>query len=363
MRKYIVLLGFLLLTNASLLLASEVTIDQKKFIPFIDIEMGLSSYVGGYYYQNNDNKDFEYKSNHNWYLSLSKDINNKISTSAEIRYYPELFDKKLYLYSADVAYHPNSDFEFAWEFDRIGLGQTNQIFRNALNDLRSDQNFITDYRFNGARVKHRLSKNIFLNLRVGGNDLNTGIGEVKLSFNNPNLKIQQSLLLVSRDNRFNAKALDINNLICWDYENFFIQNFFHNSYLDYYRNYTDEKSNVVKDLLETKFNLFNVLEPQFSFYYEAENWDKYKIYETNSILNIKISRRYEIAPAFKFVNYQESIQREYSLLLNYHIHSIWDVGLIAKFIDNPSNQDIISYGLQTKFNLPLNSSQLNSLLN
>jgi len=33
----------------------------------INVEFGLSSFVGNYYYYNNvDNKDFEYKSNHNW---------------------------------------------------------------------------------------------------------------------------------------------------------------------------------------------------------------------------------------------------------------------------------------------------------
>jgi hypothetical protein len=137
---------------------------------------------------------------------------------------------------------------------------------------------------------------------------------------------------------------------------------FHNSYLDYYRNHADEKSNFVKDMVETRFSLNKFLEPQLSFYYGAENWDKYRIYESNSILNIKLNR-YKVSPAFRFVNYQGSIQREYSLLLNYHIHSKWDVGLLTKFIDTKNNQDIISYGLQTKFNLPLNSPIIKSFIN
>lgn len=351
MKRIIIIVGVLLFINVSSLCAQQL----------IDVEIGLSSYVGGYYYQNNTKKDFEYKSNHNWYLNLSKEINEQISTSAEIRYYPELFDKQLYLYSAKVAYLSDSQFEISWQFDRIGLGKENQIFKNILNTVRSDQNFITDYRFNGAVVKHKLFENIFVEYRVGGNDLNTGLGGIEFSLDQKGFKVQQTFLMVSRDNRYNAKAFNINNAIRFETDKFMIQNMFHNSYTDYYRNYCDEKSTIIKDMIETKFSLTSFLQPQFSFYYEAENWDKFKIYETNSIINILFDN-YEVSPAFKFVDYQNSIQREYSLLLNYHIHEKWDVGLVTKYIDTKNNQGIISYGLQTKFNLPLNSHSLKSLL-
>jgi len=87
-----------------LMLSMLTTLFLLESQQLINVEMGLSSFVGGVYYQNNEKKDFEYKSNHNWYLNLSKTINDNILTSAEIRYYPELFDKKLYLYSARVKY-------------------------------------------------------------------------------------------------------------------------------------------------------------------------------------------------------------------------------------------------------------------
>lgn len=328
----------------------------------LDVELGLSSYVGGYYYQNNDKKDFEYKSNHNWYLNLAKQINSNIYTSAEIRYFPELFDKQLYLYSARVSYISQATFDIAWEFDRIGLGRRNLIFENSLNDIRSDQNFITDYRFNGAVVKQKVLDNLNIQYRVGGNDFNTGIGEIKVSLNQSRFNLQQSFLMVSRDNRFNAKAFNLNNFTSWKGDTFLIQNMFHSSFLDYYRKGANEKSSVVKDMIETRFSLTPFLQPQLSFYYEAENWDKYRIYEMNGILNI-IANNYEISPAFKFVNYLENIHREYSLLINYHLHPKWDIGLLTKYIDTKNNQDIISYGLQTKFNLPYPSFNLKSLYN
>ncbi len=351
MKKYLFILGLIYYANTCLLSAQQI----------IDVEMGLSSYVGGYYYKNNAKKDFEYKSNHNWYLNLNKQINDNISTSAEIRYYPEFFDKKLYLYSARVAYLNDNKLEFAWEYDRIGLGKTNQIFKNVLNDIRNDQNFITDYRFNGASLKHRIIENFFIKYRAGGNDFNTGLGSIEFSLEQTNFKFQQSFLMVSRDNRFNAKALNINNLLSWESTNLYIRNMFHNSYIDYYRADSQEKSTVIKDMIETKFSLTKFLQPQLSFYYEAENWDKFRIYESNNIINILLNK-YEISPAFKFVNYQDYIQKEYSLLVNYHIHTKWDVGLFTKFIATKKDQDIISYGLQTKFNLPLNSTYFSSFI-
>ena len=327
----------------------------------IDIEMGLSSYVGGYYYLNNNKKDFEYKSNHNWYLEISRSYNDKIHSSAELRYYPELFDKKLYLYSAKVYYESAGSFDFGWEFDRIGLGSTNRIFQNTLSDIRSDQNFITDYRFNGAVLTHKLSQDFFISYRAGGNDLNTGIGALDIAYNKSLFTFKQSFLVISRDNRFNAQALNVNNLFCWETRNFFLQNMMHLSFTDYYRKKSDEKSNVFKNLIETRILLIPFLQPQLSFYYEVENWNKYKIYEVNSIINI-LWNKYEISPAFKFVNYQDSLQREYSLLINYSLYPKWDVGLYSKYFPTPNNQDIISYGLQTKFNFPITSDNLKSII-
>ena len=351
MKRYFVLLGLLLFCNTCILLAQQL----------LDIDMGLSSYVGGYYYLNNENKDFEYKSYHNWYLNLSKTLNDKIITSAEIRYYPELFDKKLYLYSAKVGYIYNTQFSFSWEFDRIGLGSSNRIFKNVLNDIRSDQNFITDYRFNGAVVKQIISDSFALEYRAGGNDFNTGLFSIDLLLQGKQVNAQQSFLLISRDNRFNAKAYNFNNLINWESNKFFIQNMLHFSYIDYYRKDSNEKANIFKDLVESRFKLSSFLEPQFSFYYEVENWDKYKIYEINSLVNILFAK-YEISPAYKFISYQNTIQREISLLVNYELHTIWDLGLYTKYIYTQHNQDIISYGLQTKFNLPIHSFHIKPII-
>jgi len=352
MNKKKIIIVYLLFFSSYLILAQQI----------IDVEMGLSSYVGNYYYQNNEMKDFEYKANHNWYLNLSKSINENILTSAEIRYFPELFEKKLYLYSALVSYSSESMFDFAWEFDRIGLGKTNHIFKNRLNDVRSDQNFITDYRFNGAVLKHKITEMFTMQYRIGGNDLNTGIGAVEFFLNHKGFNSQQSFLRISRDNRFNAQALNADNLTSWTTSRLFIQNMLHTSFLDYYRKGADEKSTVIKDMIETRFSLTSYLQPQFSFYYEAENWDEYKIYEINSVVNIVLGK-YEISPAFKLVNYQNSIQREYSLLINYQLHPKWDIALHTRFIDHTNNQDIMNYGLQTKFNLPLTSNNLKSFFN
>ncbi|MBI9032767.1 hypothetical protein JEZ13_12315 [bacterium] len=327
----------------------------------INVEMGLSSFVGGVYYQNNEKKDFEYKSNHNWYLNLSKTINDNILTSAEIRYYPELFDKKLYLYSAKVKYMADGMFDFAWEYDRIGLGNTNLIFNNVLNDLRSDQNFITDYRFNGAVLTQKFNNRFDISYRAGGNDLNTGIGAIDFTYKQKRITINQSFLMVSRDNKFNAKALNINNLIRWNTDKFVIQNMLHSSFIDYYRKGAEDKSFVFKDLIETRLALTPYLQPHFSFYYEAENWTKFKVYEINSVINL-LFNKYEFSPTFKYVNYLDSIQREYSLLLNYKLHQKWDIGLYTNYLPNSNKQDIIGYGLQTKFNFPLSSLDIKSLL-
>ncbi len=340
------------------MLATLILLESQQLV---DVEMGLSSFVGGAYYKNNKKKDFEYKSNHNWYLNLSKTINDKILTSAEIRYYPELFDKKLYLYSARVKYVSDGMFDFAWEFDRIGMGNSNLIFKYVLNDLRNDQNFITDYRFNGAVLTQKFSNGFDISYRAGGNDLNTGIGAIDFAYKQKRITINQSFLIVSRDNRFNAKALNVNNLVSWKTDRFLFQNMLYTSLIDYYRKGAEDKSFVFKDFIETRLALTPYFQPHFSFYYEAENWDKYKVYEFNSVINILLNK-YTFSPAFKYVDYLDSIQREYSLLLNYKLHQKWDIGLYTNYLPNSNKQDIIGYGLQTNFNFPLSSLDIKSLL-
>lgn len=320
----------------------------------IDIDLGFSSFVGGYYYQNLEDKDFEYKENHNWYLSLHKDVTENIETSAEIRYYPELFDKKLYLYSARASYHSYGLIDVSWEFDRLGLGGATEIFKRRLNDLKSDQNFITDYRFNGAVVIIKLGNENSIQFRAGGNNYNTGIGSLDILFSNSSFSTKQSLVAISRDNRFNAKALNINNSSSYQTKYLFIQNMLHTSLIDYYRKDATEKSNVIKDFIEVRVDYSNYLVPQFSFYYEAENWDKQKVLEMNALLNISHANC-TLTPGFKWLKLEEYLQREYSLLVEYQLQEKWAIGFLTEFIDAPTNKDIISYGLQTKFNLPANN--------
>lgn len=320
----------------------------------IDIDLGFSSFVGGYYYQNLEDKDFEYKENHNWYLSLHKDVTENIETSAEIRYYPELFDKKLYLYSARALYHSHRLLDVAWEFDRIGIGGATEIFKRRLNDLKSDQNFISDYRFNGAVAILKLGDKNTLQFRAGGNNYNTGIASLDLLLHSHSFNTKQSFVVVSRDNRFNANALNINNSTSYQNRYLFIQNLFHTSLIDYYRKDATEKSNVIKDFIEVRVDYSNYLVPQFSFYYEAENWDKQKVFELNALLNISHANC-TVTPGFKWLKLEEYLQREYSLLVEYQLQEKWAIGFLTEFIDVPDNKDIISYGLQTKFNLPVNN--------
>lgn len=320
----------------------------------IDIDLGFKSFVGGYYYQNRDDKNFDYKENHNWCLSLHKNLTDNIETSAEIRYYPELFDKRLYLYSARALYHSHSFIDIAWEFDRIGMGSSTEIFKRRLNDLRSDQNFITDYRFNGAVAIIKLSDKNSLQFRAGGNNYNTGIGSLDFLFSNHSFNTKQSFVAVCRDNRFNANALNINNSTSYKNRYFFVQNMFHTSLIDYYRKDATEKSNVIKDFIEFRIDYSNYLVPQFSFYYEAENLDKHKVLELNTLLNLSLDK-YTVTPGFKWQQREDYLQREYSLLVEYQLQEKWSIGFLTEFIDVPGNQDIISCGLQTKFNLPVNN--------
>ncbi len=325
----------------------------------LDIEMGIKSYVGGYYYQNNDKKDFEYKSNHNWYLNIQKSLNDKIATTAEVRYYPEVFDKKLYLYSAKVEYKSNQILDLAWVFDRIGLGKDNFIYENDLNNIRNANNFISDYRFNGGLIKHKVSPNFMLSYLLGGNDHNTGIGALEMRLDKGNFFSQQSFILVSRDNRFNAKALNFNNQTYWQTNLLTFQNMLHFSLIDYYRKLSSEKANVLKNFTEARFKLSPNIIPELAFYYEVENWDKYKIYEVNTRLRF-FWNKWEISPAYKFTNYLERLQREYSLIINFQLHPLWDIALNSEYFYTSNKQDIISYGLQTKFNFPLINSNIKS---
>lgn len=343
MNKVHILIGLLLFA---------VSLAAAKGI--VDIDLGFSSFVGGYYYQNLEEKDFEYKENHNWYLALRKDLTENIETSAEIRYYPELFDKKLYLYSASAYWHSHSLLDVSWEFDRVGLGGSTKIHKRRLNDIRSDQNFITDYRFNGAVVILNLGDKNRLEMRAGGNNHNTGIASFDYLFNHHSFSTKQSFVVVSRDNRFNAQALNLNNLTSYENNFFFIQNMLHTSFVDYYRKNATEKSNVVKDFIEFKVACSEYIEPQISFYYEAENWDKHKVLEMNSLLNFLINSC-TITPGFKWAKQKDYLQREYSLLVEYQLQEKWSIGFLTEFIDTPTNQDIISYGIQTKFNLPVNN--------
>ncbi len=350
MQKNFLLIMFLL--SVSILLSFE---------NFLDLEMGIKSYVGGYYYRNNEMKDFEYKSNHNWYLNIAKALNEQIITSAEIRYYPEVFDKKLYLYSAKVEYKSNKMFDIAWVFDRIGLGKSNFTYTDDLNNIRNDNNFISDYRFNGGLVTQKITPRVMINYLVGGNDHNTGLGALKLIYTGNSFFTEQSFVLISRDNRFNAKALNFNNLLFWQTNVLDFQNMLHFSLLDYYRKFASEKSNVLKNFTEVAIKFSDFFIPKLSFYYEAENWDKYKIYEVNCGLK-SIYRKLEVTPAFKFSSYLENLQREYSLLINYKLHPLWDIGLNSKYFYTSNKQDIISYGLQTKFNFPITADNIKSLI-
>ncbi len=348
--KSILLISFFIISYPILALSS-----------LFNIDIGMKSYVGGYYYLNNDKKDFEYKSNHNWYLRIDKSYNEKIKTFADLRYYPELFDKKVYLYSAKVEYNSKKMFDIAWAFDRIGLGKDNFIYQDELNNIRSDKNFISDYRFNGIILRQKLSSSLLVNYLAGGNDHNTGLGAVEIAFKNKRFSSKQAFFLVSRDNRYNSSALNINNQTSFIIDRFKIQNMFHFSIIDYYRTDSDEKSRVFKNFLEGQLNLNSNLQVASSFYYEVENWNKYEIYEINSKLNILL-KRFKISPAFKFSSCLDNKQRDYSLLVNYQLSSLWDIGINSQYFYSSDNQDIISYGLQSKFNFPLNPSSIKSII-
>ena len=339
--KRIVLLMLVVLCN--LITLYSYSIDN------IDIEFGLNSYVGGKYIPSLEEKNLEYKEYHDWSLLVKQEVSDNMIAEADIRYFPEMFDKRVYLYSSKFIY-THKQLNIGWEFGRVGYGDDSFIYRYRVNSNRYDRNFITDYRFNGGSIEYMFSGSSSISLKVGGNDLNTAVANLEYNHKLNAMDNSLSILVTSRDNRYNCETVELTYQ--GEVNTSFIEFNQTNNYalMNYESSRTEKHPRVFKNFTEFSLQVLKEVKPAFSIYYEVENWSIKEKYEVNGLIELVFGANYLI-PGYEWYKYNGYEQDNYYFIYKHDLTNNWNIGFSAQYIKPSIGEESYVYGIQTSLNI------------